>query len=159
MSKKVLKGILVNHTKKEVAGAEVRFYTHEGDVEVGDIFTVYAHSQLCNFKVKEIMETAEYLSCENRGTPLSKVMPVLDVKDNGSLDMDRYKTTKEALAFVDRQKMILAERLADAERAKAVKDAVKETGDKSIAELLKTITDVEANPMKVKEVTGQSEQD
>lgn len=125
---KVLKGILVDHSKKTYTDAETRFYsTTVEDVQKDDVFSVWAHGRLTYFKVTQVMETYEYLPVENGGVALEDVSVALN-----RIDFKQYIVAKKVLEKTKRIRACLAERVKEA------------TEQKQFAELIKNATTTES---------------
>lgn len=117
---KVLKTVLVNHTKKESDDAEVRFYvTQLDEVCKGDIFAVWAHGKLAYAKVKKVYARYEYLASENNGVALDDVPQAMN-----RIDFKSYNIFKAVAAKTKRLTAILQERLLDGRKEKELADAM-----------------------------------
>ena len=142
---KIMKGILVDHSKKVNPDAETRFYkTTLDDVAVDDVFSVWAHGRLTYFKVKTVLDTFECLPAENCGTALEDVSIALN-----KVDFKAYNVTKAALAKTKRIKACIAERIAEGKAKKELDDLIKATtGDEkeSIKALMAQLKALSDNP-------------
>lgn len=115
---KVLKGILVNHTKKECDEAESRFYaTQLDEVAKGDIFAVWAHGKLAFFKVKKVYAKYEYLSSENDGVALADLPVAMN-----RIDFHSYNVFKAVAAKTKRLTACLQERIVEGKKSRDLAD-------------------------------------
>ena len=118
----VLKTVLVNHTKKEDANAEVRYYvTQEKEVAKGDIFSVWAHGRLAYAKVQKVFAKYEYLKAENNGIALEDLPVTMN-----RIDTRSYNVFKAVMAKTKRLTACLQERLEEGKKARTFADAFKE---------------------------------
>ena len=142
---KVLKCILVDHSKKESENAEVRFYTTELDeVAKGDIFSVWAHGKLTYAKVKKVFAKYEYLASDNNGVAREDLQPVLN-----RVDFKSYNVLKKVAAKMKRLQACLEERIIDGKNEKTIAEAVKGLkgeAKEEVAAILKEIEAIKANP-------------
>lgn len=142
---KVLKGILVSHTKKENADAETRFYvTQEDEVAKGDIFAVWAHGKLTYFKVKKVFAKYEYLRSENGGVELEDVPQALN-----RIDFKSYNILKAVAAKTKRLTAALQERIVDGKKARELADdlaGLKGEAKADAKALVDALKELEANP-------------
>lgn len=137
---KVLKGILVDHTKKENEYAETRFYvTKEDEVAKGDIFSVWAHGRLTYFKVKKVFAKYEYLASENDGVAIEDVMPVLN-----KLDTKSYNVFKFVLKKTKRLTACLEERVIDGKKQRELSDTIAALKGSAKAEVKAILDDLKA---------------
>ena len=128
---KVLKGIIVNHTIKEDLTDEVRFYTTNDDtIAKGDIVSVWAHGRLNFLKVKNVLDTFEYLSAENDGIALEDVPVAMNKVDTTS-----YATHKAYLSKKKRIEACIKERIAEGAFIKMANDAMKAVSADKKAEI------------------------
>ncbi|MBQ2174483.1 MAG: hypothetical protein II453_05310 [Alphaproteobacteria bacterium] len=119
---KVLKGVLTNHTVSNTLPKEVRFYaTTVEDVKAGDIFAVWAHSELTYVKVTDVFEKYNYLKAENGGVDFEHLPLALN-----RIDFDAYKDIKEKRAKKDRLVACLNERIAEGTKNAEVEKLIKE---------------------------------
>jgi len=117
----ILKGVLVSHTKDEPDSKEFRFYaTSEKEVAKGDIFSVWAHSKLAYFKVKEVYAEYEYIKAENGGTQISDIPLTI-----GKVDIKNYNIFKAVAAKTKRLMSALHERMDEVKGAKDVGEVLK----------------------------------
>lgn len=128
---KVLKGILVTHTKEEPSDKEVRFYaTQEDEVATGDIFSVWAHSKLAYFKVKKVYASYEYIKAENEGIEL------LDLPQTvGYIDVRGYNIFKAVAAKTKRLTSALHERIDEAKKSKDLTEVITSIRGKKKADI------------------------
>lgn len=142
---KVLKCIIVNHTKKEDLGNEVRFYvTKEDTVAKGDIFSVWAHGRLAYAKVQKVFAKYEYLKSENNGVALEDIPQAMN-----RIDTRSYNVFKAVAAQTKRLTTCLQERLEDGKKNRALADALKELKGESKADaqaLIDALKALEENP-------------
>lgn len=147
---KVLKCILVDHSKKEPADAEVRFFVTELDeVAKGDIFSVWAHGKLTYAKVKKVFAKYEYLSSDNDGIAREDLPVALN-----RIDFKSYNVFKKVTAKMKRLQACLEERIIDGKNEKTIAEAVKGLkgeAKKEVEAILKDIATIEANPEAVLE--------
>lgn len=147
---KVLKCIMVDHTKKEPANPETRFYVTELDeVCKGDIFSVWAHGKLAYAKVKKVFAKYEYLSSDNGGVAREDLPVALN-----RIDFKSYNVFKKVTAKMKRLEACLQERIVDGRNEKTVAEAIKELkgeAKKEVAEILKQIEAIKADPEAVLE--------
>lgn len=117
---KVLKTVLVNHTKKESDCAETRYYvTQLDEVAKGDIFAVWAHGKLGFAKVKKVYARYEYLASENNGVALDDLPQAMT-----RIDFKSYNIFKAVAAKTKRLTAALQERLLDGRKEKEMADAM-----------------------------------
>lgn len=142
---KVLKTILVDHTKKEPEFAEVRFYVTDLDeVTKGDIFAVWAHGRLAYAKVKKVFAKYEYLASDNDGIAREDLPWALN-----RIDLTSYNVFKAATAKMKRLQACLQERIVDGKAEKTIAEAMKGLkgeAKKEVEAILKDIATLEANP-------------
>ena len=142
---KVLKCLIVNHTKKEDLSDEVRFYvTKEDEVAKGDIFAVWAHGRLAYAKVQKVFAKYEYLKAENNGTALEDIPQAMN-----RIDFRSYNIFKAMAAKTKRLTACLQERLEDGKKNRSLADALKELKGEAKADaqaLLDAIKSLEENP-------------
>lgn len=137
---KVLKGILVDHTKKENECAETRFYTtKEDEVAKDDIFSVWAHGRLAYFKVKKVFAKYEYLASENGGTAIEDVIPVLS-----KLDTKSYNVFKFVLKKTKRLTACLEERAIDGKKKRELANTIATLKGSAKAEVKSIMDDLKA---------------
>lgn len=145
---KVLKTILVNHTKKEPEYAETRFYVTElDDVAKGDVFSVWAHGKLTYAKVKQVMEKHEYLSTENGGT-MREDLPIA----MNRIDTTTYQINKKAQSELKRLNACLQERIIEGKYQAAIDATIKAlTGEAKdeVKAILAKIKGIETDPCSV----------
>lgn len=128
---KVLKGTLVNHTVKDDLDGEIRFYKTTNDSIVkGDVMVVWAHGRLGFLKVKQVLETFEYLSAENCGTELEDVSLALN-----KVETTEYKVNKAFLAKKKRIEACIQERIAEGTFNKVVDEGIKNVSADKKAEI------------------------
>lgn len=128
---KVLKGIIVNHTVKEDLTDEVRFYkTNDDTIVKDDIVSVWAHGRLSYMKVKNVLDTFEYLASENGGTLLEDVSLALN-----KLDTSAYNINKAYLAKKKRIEACIAERISEGVFNNKVAEAIKGVSASKKAEI------------------------
>lgn len=121
---KVLKVVLVNHTKNVAEGAEERFYrTNLDEVAKDDIFACWAHGKLAFGKVRKVYAKYEYLKSENAGVELDEVPFALD-----RIDFKSYNIAKAVAAKAKRLTSALKERVEEFKEKKTIKDIL--TGSK-----------------------------
>lgn len=141
----VMKGILVQHTKKENEDAEVRFYTtNVEEVLKGDIFAVWAHGKLAFFKVQKVFAKYEYLKAENGGVALEDVPMAMT-----RIDTKSYNVFKIVAAKTKRLTAALQERIEEGRKGRAFADALAELKGEKKAEakaLMDAIKALEENP-------------
>ena len=147
----VLKGLIVDHTKKEDFSSEERFYSVPGDAEVqkGDIFAVWAHGRLAFFKVKQAIKTYEYLKAENNNIPLEDIPYVLS-----KIDFEVYNINKAYNAKRARLVACLKERIQEGATAEEFASSVKSLkGDnkKAAEALLASLKEIDDDPRKALE--------
>lgn len=142
---KVLKCVLVDHTKKVPECAETRFYVTEMDeVAKGDIFSVWAHGRLAYAKVQKVFAKYEYLSSDNNGVAREDLPVALN-----RIDFKSYNIFKKVQAKMKRLEACLEERLVDAKKGKTVDEAMKGLKGEAKAEveaILKGIAELKVNP-------------
>lgn len=142
---KVLKCLIVNHTKKEDYSSEVRFYvTKEDEVAKGDVFSVWAHGRLAYAKVQKVFAKYEYLKSENNGVALEDLPVAMNRVDTHS-----YNVFKAVAAKTKRLTACLQERLEDGKKTRAVSDALKELKGEAKADaqaLIDALKALEENP-------------
>lgn len=141
----VMKGILVQHTKKENDNAEVRFYKTElAEVAKSDIFAVWAHGKLAFFKVQKVFAKYEYLKAENGGVALEDVPMAMT-----RIDTKSYNLFKIVGAKTKRLTAALQERIEEGRKGRALADALTELKGEKKAEakaLLDALKVLEENP-------------
>lgn len=142
---KVLKTVLVNHTKKESDDAEVRFYaTQLDEVAKGDIFSVWAHGKLAYAKVKKVYARYEYLASENNGVSLDDLPQAMN-----RIDFKSYNIFKAVAAKTKRLTAVLQERLLDGRKEKELADAMANLKGQTkvdVKAILDDLKALEANP-------------
>lgn len=142
---KVLKCVLVNHTKKESDDAEVRFYaTQLDEVAKGDIFSVWAHGKLAYAKVKKVYARYEYLASENNGVSLEDLPQAMN-----RIDFKSYNIFKAVAAKTKRLTAVLQERLLDGRKEKELADAMANLKGQTkvdVKAILDDLKALEANP-------------
>lgn len=142
---KVLKCLIVNHTKKEDYSSEVRFYvTKEDEVAKGDVFSVWAHGRLAYAKVQKVFAKYEYLKSENNGVALEDLPVAMN-----RVDFHSYNVFKAVAAKTKRLTACLQERLEDGKKTRAVSDALKELKGEAKADaqaLIDALKALEENP-------------
>lgn len=142
---KVLKTVLVNHTKKESDDAEVRFYaTQLDEVAKGDIFSVWAHGKLAYAKVKKVYARYEYLASENNGVSLEDLPQAMN-----QIDFKSYNIFKAVAAKTKRLTAVLQERLLDGRKEKELADAMANLKGQTkvdVKAILDDLKALEANP-------------
>lgn len=142
---KVLKCLIVNHTKKEDYSSEVRFYvTKEDEVAKGDVFSVWAHGRLAYAKVQKVFAKYEYLKSENNGVALEDLPVAMN-----RVDFHSYSVFKAVAAKTKRLTACLQERLEDGKKTRAVSDALKELKGEAKADaqaLIDALKALEENP-------------
>ena len=142
---KVLKCLIVNHTKKEDYSSEVRFYvTKEDEVAKGDVFSVWAHGRLAYAKVQKVFAKYEYLKSENNGVALEDLPVAMN-----RVDFQSYNVFKAVAAKTKRLTACLQERLEDGKKTRAVSDALKELKGEAKADaqaLIDALKALEENP-------------
>lgn len=145
---KVLKCVLVDHSKKESENAEVRFFVTELDeVAKGDIFAVWAHGKLAYAKVKKVFAKYEYLSSDNNGIAREDLPVALN-----RIDFKSYNVFKKVQAKLKRLQACLEERIVDGKKEKTIAEAMKGLKGEAKAEveaILKNIATIESNPESV----------
>lgn len=147
----VLKGLIVDHTKKEDYSSEERFYSVPSDEPVakGDVFAVWAHGRLAFFKVKAVLQTYEYLKAENNGVLLDDIPFVLT-----KIDFEAYNINKAYNAKRARLVACLKERISEGasteEFAASVKSLKGQT-KKDAEALLASLKEIDDNPSKALE--------
>lgn len=142
---KVLKCLIVDHTKKEDYSSEVRFYTTNLDeVAKGDIFSVWAHGRLAYAKVQKVFAKYEYLKSENNGVALEDIPVAMN-----RIDTKSYNIFKAVAAKTKRLTACLQERLEDGKKNRALADALKELKGEAKADaqaLINALKALEENP-------------
>lgn len=142
---KVLKGVLVSHTKKENDDAESRFYTTQLDeVAKGDIFAVWAHGKLAFFKVKKVFAKYEYLKSENGGVALEDVPVAMN-----RIDFKSYNIFKAVAAKTKRLTSALHERICEGTKSREIADALAGLKGEAKADakaLMDALKELETNP-------------
>lgn len=145
---KVLKCILVNHTKKEPDCPETRFYVTDIDeVAKGDIFAVWAHDKLSYAKVKKVFAKYEYLASDNNGVAREDLPIAL-----GRIDLKRYNVFKKVQAKLNRLQACLEERIIEGKVGKNIDEAAKSLKGEAKAEvnaILAAIKQVKEDPESV----------
>lgn len=145
---KVLKCVLVDHTKKTPEFAETRFYTTEIDeVAKGDIFAVWAHGKLAYAKVVKVFAKYEYLASDNGGVAREDLAPAMN-----RIDFKSYNIIKKVQAKLKRLTACLQERIVDGKGEKDIAEAVKGLKGETKAEveaILSGIAELKANPESV----------
>lgn len=145
---KVLKCLLVDHTKKEDCSDEIRFFVTELDeVAKGDIFSVWAHGRLAYAKVKQVYAKYEYLASENNGIAREDLPVAMN-----RIDFKSYNIFKKMGAKMKRLEACLQERLVDGKKKQTVAEAMKGLKGEAKAEveaILKNIANLEADPESV----------
>lgn len=137
---KVLKCMLVDHTKKTPEYPETRFYTTELDeVAKGDIFSVWAHGKLAYAKVVKVFAKYEYLASDNNGVAREDLLPVL-----GRIDFKSYNVVKKVQAKLKRLTACLQERIVDGKGEKDIAEAVKGLKGEAKAEVGAILADIDA---------------
>lgn len=128
---KVIKGILVNHTTKEDLDGEVRFYqTTDDSIVKGDVVVVWAHGRLSFLKVKNVLDTFEYLAAENDGIELENVSLAMT-----KVDTTAYKVNKAFLAKKHRLEACINERIAEGAYDNMVAEGIKKVSADKKAEI------------------------
>lgn len=128
---KVIKGILVNHTTKEDLDGEVRFYqTTDDSIVKGDVVVVWAHGRLSFLKVKNVLDTFEYLAAENAGIELENVSLAMT-----KVDTNAYKVNKAFLAKKHRLEACINERIAEGAYDNMVAEGIKKVSADKKAEI------------------------
>lgn len=142
---KVLKCLIVDHTKKEDYSSEVRFYaTNLDEVAKGDIFSVWAHGRLAYAKVQKVFAKYEYLKSENNGVALEDIPVAMN-----RIDTKSYNIFKAVAAKTKRLTACLQERLEDGKKNRALADALKELKGEAKADaqaLIDALKALEENP-------------
>ena len=137
---KVLKTVLVNHSKNESAEAETRFYrTDLDEVANGDIFAVWAHGKLAYAKVKKVFNKYEYLKAENGGVELDDVPFALN-----RIDFKSYNLFKAVSAKTKRLTSALKERIEEMKEKKTLKDVLAGTTKEIRTDVDAILADIEA---------------
>lgn len=137
---KVLKCVLVDHSKKTPECPETRFYTTELDeVAKGDIFSVWAHGRLAYAKVVKVFAKYEYLASDNNGVAREDLLPVL-----GRIDFKSYNVVKKVQAKLKRLTACLQERIVDGKGEKDIAEAMKSLKGEAKAEVGAILADIDA---------------
>lgn len=142
---KVLKTILVNHTKKEPECPEIKYLrTTEDTVAKGDVFACWAHGKLAYAKVKTVLNKYEYIKAENGGVDLEDVPFAL-----ARIDFKSYNVFKAVSAKTKRLTSALKERVEELKEKKTLKDVLAGTKGKireDVDEILAAIDELKSNP-------------
>lgn len=143
----VIFGNLITKTGKNAVDGEARVYTFNGDVAKGDVFSVWAHSELAYFKVKKVINKYEYVSSDNNGVALSDLKPVIQ-----KIDFKSYNLAKKFTAKMRGYLAALHERCEEAKAKGDIESVIKSLkGEKKadVQALVDAIEALKANPESV----------
>lgn len=135
----VMFGNLVNKTGKNSVDGEARVYTFQGDVAKGDVFSVWAHSELAYFKVKKAINKFEYVSSDNNGVALSDLKPVIQ-----KIDFKSYNLAKKFTAKMRGYLAALHERCEEAKAKGDIEDVIKSLKGEKKADVQALVDAIEA---------------
>lgn len=143
----IMFGNLITKTGKNAVDGEARVYTFNGDVAKGDVFSVWAHSELSYFKVKKVINKFEYVSSDNNGVALSDLKPVIQ-----KVDFKSYNLAKKFTVKMRGYLAALHERCEEAKAKGDIENVIKSLkGEKKadVQALVDAIEALKANPESV----------